>query len=628
MRSPDLLKLSGVLGLIFMRLSGLSWRVRYVRPLSGRSGSIRNRPALFVLWHGRQLPLIHSHRNENVRVLVSLNTDGQYVTNVLHSMGFRTVRGSSSRGGMEAIREMTALLRNGIDCAITPDGPRGPAEKAKSGISHISRLGRLHVVPMGTSAWPAIRFKSWDRFILPLPFARIPVVEGRPVPPMKKGDDQQLWTEVVETELYRVTAFADLLASPGSMFISRILGILGKCLSPLLFAALALRSAPERQERKGLVQRQKRRPVWMHGSSLGELNGLLPYAEYLKKKGIPVWITCFTPSGRAFIERMELDGSYIPLDTQYYTERFIRRLKPIALILAETEIWPSLIFKTLESSIPCMMINARISAGSIRGYRLLGSLPRRLLSCFTGILARSESDRERFLQMGVDERIISVSGDSKILTDHGDPPDHWRAALKTDRPVLVAGSTRKGEESIVLRAAEEADYFPVIVPRHLHRTDEVRDLMISMGFSPVYWSKLLSVSFDESLDFDSIIVDVHGVLARMYGIGDAAFVGGTFVPVGGHNVLEPPMRGIPFIVGPDYGSFTEIVEILSESNVSHVASSHAELADILINLRSNPPQREDVIIEFEKIKGSMLDDFAALLERTGIIEMRKTDEET
>ncbi len=610
-----------------MRLIGLSWRIRYVRPSSGRAGKARNRPVFFAFWHGRQLPLIHTHRNEGIRVLVSQNRDGQYVTNVLHSMGFETVRGSSSRGGRNAIREMVTALKEGIDCAITPDGPRGPAEAAKNGIAHIARLGKRPMVAMGTSSWPAIRFSSWDGFMLPLPFAAVSIVEGRPVSPMKREDDLQEWMGMIQAELNRVTACADLLASPSARVFGGILTLLGTVLRPVSSIFLLFRPHMERVERKGYVKMSDDSPVWMHGSSLGELNGLIPYAEYLKGKNVPVWITCFTPSGRSFISKMGLDGSYIPLDIPRFAERFIRRIRPRAFILAETEIWPNTILKAVESGIPCMMINARLSEKSLKGYRFLGSIPGKLLSCFTGILARSASDMKRFISMGIDERIVSVSGDSKILTDRGDPPPQWRDALKTDKPVLVAGSTRNGEEEALLRAAESAGYFPVIAPRHLDRIDYVQDLMSDMGFKPVKWSRLTRSESDE-LDFDSVLVDVHGELARIYGVGDAAFVGGTLVQIGGHNVLEPVMRGLPLIVGPYYSSFAEVVNELTVAGVAYIVSSEEEIADVLVGLSKAPRGDNTVIKEFESIRRQVLDDFAAMIRQAGIIEMDKADEKT
>jgi 3-deoxy-D-manno-octulosonic-acid transferase len=616
-KKPDLLSLSNNLGRIFMRLAGLSWRVRYVHPASGRAGSERRRPVFFAFWHGRQLPLIHTHRDEGVTVLVSLNRDGQYVTNVLHSMGYNTVRGSSSRGGMNAIRETVRILRSGSDCAITPDGPRGPAEKAKSGISHIARLGCRPIVPMGSSAFPAIRFRSWDSFILPLPFAKVPVIEGRPIPPLTRSDDQQLWTERLETELNRVTATADLLASPSSMFAMRLLTSLGILLRPVSETALLFRSSQERKERRGYVDSPGGRPVWIHGSSLGELNGIIPFARHLRKNGIPVWITCFTPSGRSFLEKTDFSGSYIPLDIKRYTERFLQRVRPRALILAETEIWPAAVWSTIESDIPCMMINARLSSGSVKGYRFLGHLVGNMLSCFTGILARSGEDRDRFVSLGVDKSLIKVSMDSKLLADHGDPPPAWRIYLRTARRVLVAGSTREGEESIVVKAALSADYFPVVAPRHIERVPEVLDLMKGMGLSPSRWSDIIAEN-GSSLDFDCVVVDVHGILARLYGAGDAAFVGGTLVPLGGHNVYEPLLRGIPLIVGPHYSSFTEVVDKLSEKGAVHIASTEEEIAGILRTIRSTPLEEKIVHMEYEAAGENVMSDFTSLLRRSGI----------
>jgi 3-deoxy-D-manno-octulosonic-acid transferase len=627
MLHPDLFRLSETLGRIFMRLTGLSWSVRYVRPPSGRAGKSRGRPVFFTFWHGRQLPLIHTHRNEGITVLVSLNRDGQYVTNVLHSMGFKTVRGSSSRGGKNAIREMVLALKQGIDCAITPDGPRGPAETAKYGIAHIARLGKRPVITVGSSAWPAVRFSSWDGFMLPLPFARVSIVEGRPVPPMKRGDDLQHWTEMIQVELNRVTACADLLASPSARFFGGVLSLLGAVLHPVSSVVLLFRPHRERKERKGYVKMSNDRPVWMHGSSLGELNGLISYAKYLEGKNVPVWITCFTPSGRSFISKMGLNGSYIPLDIPRFAERFIQRIRPRAFILAETEIWPNTVFKAVQSGIPCMMINARLSKKSLKGYRFLGSLPGKLLSCFTVILARSTLDMKRFISMGIDERIVSVSGDSKMLTDHGDPPPQWRIALKTNKPVLVAGSTRNGEEAALLKAAGSAGYFPVIAPRHLDRIECVLDLMTSIGFKPVRWSKLIASESDE-LDFDSVLVDVHGELARIYGVGDAAFVGGTLVRIGGHNVLEPVMRGVPLIVGPYYSSFAEVVNKLTVAGVAHIVSSEEEIADVLAGLSKAPLRDNTVTREFESIRRQVLDDFTVMISQAGIIEMDEADEKT
>ncbi|MCK5064749.1 MAG: DUF374 domain-containing protein [Candidatus Fermentibacteraceae bacterium] len=627
MKLPDLIKLSRVCGRIFMRLTGSSWRVFYVSTLGIQTGQIRGRAVFFAFWHGRQLPLIHTHRNEGITVLVSQNRDGEYVTNVLHSMGFSTVRGSSSRGGMRALGEMAGKLRNGLDCAITPDGPRGPAEKVKTGLAHISRLGGRLVVPMGTSAWPALHFSSWDSFLLPLPFARVSVVEGRPFSPMKRGDDPDIWLDRIERELSRVTRSADLFTSPSARFLRFILRSAGYILHTPVILALKFRSARERKERQGYVSENNSNPVWLHGSSLGELNGLLPFISYLDERKIPVWITCFTPSGRLFIDRMNLPGSFSPLDTPLFTQRFIRRIKPRALIITETEIWPNTILETLESSIPCMIVNGRLSKRSLKGYRIFKPLLRRMLQCFSGILARSSKDAEYFELLGANPDTITVTGDSKSCSDHGDPPLEWHNMLQTDLPVLVAGSTRRGEEETILKASRKAGYFPVLAPRHLERIDEVTAIMKNNGFSPVRWTEIVNTR--DTKEYDSVLLDLHGVLSRLYGVGKAAFVGGTLVPVGGHNVLEPLMRGVPTIVGPHYENFDAFINEISTSGAGYIIASHEELAIALEKLKLDPPRKDFIRTSITKIRNEVYDQFGLLLFRSGVINhLERFDEET
>lgn len=619
MSGPDPLSLSRVLGRLFMRLIGLTWRVEYLRPYSGRSGSTRGRTVFYAFWHGRQLPLIHTHRGEGVTVLVSRNTDGQYVSNILHSMGFRTVRGSSSRGGAQALPRLAKSLRRGTDCAITPDGPRGPAEKAKAGTALISRLGGRPVVPMATSGWPSVRFRSWDRFMLPLPFAKVVVAEGRPIHPMRRDEAQEAWLEGLETALRSVTSYADLRSSPRAAAVSILLGASARAVSPLARLLLLYRPKRERRERKGYATPSYDRPVWMHGSSLGELNGLLPYARGLLRRGVEVHMTCFTPSGRGFIEEQGITGSYIPLDVPRWIERFLERTAPRALVLAETEIWPNTILGVLSMRIPCVLVNGRLSRRSLSRYRLMGPLPGMMLSCFSAVMTRSVEDRRRFLSLGVDERVVTVSGDSKFLADSGDPPPEWRRLLACHGPVMVAGSTREGEEAVILRACRSAGYFPVIVPRHLNRVAEVEALMKETGFKPARWS-MLSGNQPEELVFDSVLTDVQGVLARMYGIGDAAFVGGTLAPIGGHNVLEPAMRGVPFTVGPNYGNFRGTVERLRKTGGASVFSTPGELASILKALSENPPDRMELKAGFRRLRGSSEDDLFGVLARAGVLE--------
>ena len=136
---------------------------------------------LLVVWHGRLLPLVYVHRNEGINVLVSTHQDGEYIARVIHGLGFSTSRGSSTRGGIRALRELMGAGNERRDLAITPDGPRGPGEKVQPGVIYLAKRLGLPIVPIGVSTRPSIRARSWDRFMIPMPFARCIVVYGEPV---------------------------------------------------------------------------------------------------------------------------------------------------------------------------------------------------------------------------------------------------------------------------------------------------------------------------------------------------------------------------------------------------------------------------------------------------------------
>jgi lysophospholipid acyltransferase (LPLAT)-like uncharacterized protein len=136
---------------------------------------------IYAFWHGRLLPLSYLHRNQGVNVLVSTHQDGEYITRVIHGLGFETSRGSSTRGGTAALRDLMATASRGTDLAITPDGPRGPREQCQPGLAFLARKLGLPVVPVGICFRPSLRLKSWDRFMIPLPFAGGIEIFGEPI---------------------------------------------------------------------------------------------------------------------------------------------------------------------------------------------------------------------------------------------------------------------------------------------------------------------------------------------------------------------------------------------------------------------------------------------------------------
>lgn len=542
---------AGTAGRILLSILGRTWRVSRLRPSTG----IKGNSILYALWHGEQLPLIFTHRRMGIRILISRSRDGSLISAICEKMGFKTVRGSSSRGGASAARQLVGTLKKGNAVAITPDGPKGPPEIVKGGVSLIPKRAEVPVVPYGVCAFPAVRLKSWDRFMIPLPFAKLVISEGKPVPP--EHCDQETLTAAIYTESRR----AQLHASPIASLTISIIKAAARILTPLAELILLFRPAAERKERRGVIPRNPGRPVWLHGSSLGELKGLLPVIDTLKSGSIPFFITCSTPAAREFINKENLHGAFQPLDTPGAVGRFLDRLQPSALILAETEFWPVLLYETVSRGITAGMVNARLSEKSAGRYRMIKPLFGKIFSCFRGILTRSEGDTDRFLELGVQ---TEVAGDGKAVVKPQKPDPLWRAKIKPGpNGIIVAGSTREGEEKTILQIARLTGLTPVLVPRHENRVKEVVRIAEKAGFKPDIWT-------DNPTESSCLIVNIRGILASLYGLADIAFVGGTLAPIGGHNILEPLAHNVPVIVGPEHHHFTDVVAMASKNNICRV----------------------------------------------------------
>jgi len=169
------------LGPVLIKSLGITLRVtqvglEHITAARAAAGNI-----IIAIWHGGLLPLAYVHRNEGISVLVSTHQDGEYIARVIHGLGFGTSRGSSTRGGIRALRELIQADNDRLDLGITPDGPRGPREKVQPGVIYLAKRLGLPVIPIGVSSRPSLRLKSWDRFMIPLPFARCTVVYGKPL---------------------------------------------------------------------------------------------------------------------------------------------------------------------------------------------------------------------------------------------------------------------------------------------------------------------------------------------------------------------------------------------------------------------------------------------------------------
>jgi hypothetical protein len=192
---------------LLIRALGRSWRIEYrgVREYDRELG--RGDRCIFAFWHARLLPLVYTHRRRAIAVLVSRHRDGEWIARIIERLGFVTARGSSTRGGEEGVREMLELAGERHLLAITPDGPRGPAERVKPGLVYLASRTGFPVVPVATAASHAWVFRSWDRFRLPRPFARVVVSYGPPlrVPPDLDADAAERWRARVEQAIVDLT---------------------------------------------------------------------------------------------------------------------------------------------------------------------------------------------------------------------------------------------------------------------------------------------------------------------------------------------------------------------------------------------------------------------------------------
>ncbi len=214
-RYPWWMGIAATLGALALRLLGLTWRVERIDAAEHDSMRARGGRCLYALWHARLLPLVYTHRGHGVAVLVSRHRDGELITRIIGKLGYVTGRGSSTRGGEEGLREMIEWAERNHLLAITPDGPRGPAERVKSGLVYLASRTGLPIQPVAASSPSSWRLRSWDGFRIPKPFARVVVAYGAPIAVAPDLDHEALErTRVaVEAAITRLTAGLDALVA-------------------------------------------------------------------------------------------------------------------------------------------------------------------------------------------------------------------------------------------------------------------------------------------------------------------------------------------------------------------------------------------------------------------------------
>jgi 3-deoxy-D-manno-octulosonic-acid transferase len=336
--------------------------------------------------------------------------------------------------------------------------------------------------------------------------------------------------------------------------------------------------------------------LWVHAVSVGEVSAAEPLVKALRRDypNAPLVLTTVTPTGSERVRQLFGDSVfhvYLPYDLPFAVSQFLRRVRPRLAIIVETEIWPNLYFACHKRGIPMMIVNARLSERSLRGYKPLYGLVRSALRCVRQISAQSRTDAARYRLLGAEPSQIVVSGNLKFDMPVPDGAVAEGAKLRGQwgarRPVWIAASTHEGEEMAVLEAHLEVlkrlpDALLLIAPRHPERFKAVEHSVHSLGFA------LATRSVDRvpAAAHQVFVIDSMGELMPFYAAADLAFVGGSLVPIGGHNVLEPASLAKPVLVGPHTFNFEEItLTLIREGGAVRVADQRQLGRDALELLR-------------------------------------------
>ncbi|WP_130928210.1 MULTISPECIES: lipid IV(A) 3-deoxy-D-manno-octulosonic acid transferase [unclassified Pseudomonas] len=318
--------------------------------------------------------------------------------------------------------------------------------------------------------------------------------------------------------------------------------------------------------------------IWVHAVSVGESIAAAPMIRALLERypALPITVTCMTPTGSERIQALFANESriqhcYLPYDLPCAAARFLDRVQPKLAVIMETELWPNHIHQCAKRGIPVALANGRLSQRSAKGYGRFSKLTAPMLAEMSLLAVQTEAEAQRFRDLGARSETVDVTGsikfdltiDPQLLQRAADLRSQWQAQ---DRPLWIAASTHEGEDEVVLDAhrrllANHPDALLILVPRHPERFNSVFDLCQREGFATVRRSTGANVDAQTRV----LLGDTMGELLFLYALADSAFVGGSLVPNGGHNLLEPAALAKPVLSGPHLFNFLDIAAQLREA---------------------------------------------------------------
>ncbi|MCU7938645.1 MAG: lipid IV(A) 3-deoxy-D-manno-octulosonic acid transferase [gamma proteobacterium symbiont of Bathyaustriella thionipta] len=399
--------------------------------------------------------------------------------------------------------------------------------------------------------------------------------------------------------------------------------VLYYCLTPVFFVRLLIKHQKsnaykeQRQplrlaERLGFFSRpdfyeQAQSPVWFHTVSVGEFIAALPLIRQVIQNypQYPLVITCTTTTGSAQIvntfateiKQGKIFHVYLPYDLPGSIRRFLKKIRPRVGIIMETEIWPNLLYTAQKMTIPMWLLNARMSARSAKGYSRVKGLTQTALQQFTGIAAQDTLDAERLNKLGANDNSLSVTGSIKFDIQINSEDLEAGKALRQqlcwqDKIVLIAASTHKGEDEIVSSVYQKLkqkhpQLVMIVVPRHPERFETVYQLLNVGNNTVIKRSAMRDKVKNEEKQINILLGDSMGEMMRYFACADLVFMGGTLVPTGGHNILEPAAMGLPIVYGPHMFNFNAINELFLHYQAAQQVVDKDSLEQILDLLLSD-----------------------------------------
>ena len=334
--------------------------------------------------------------------------------------------------------------------------------------------------------------------------------------------------------------------------------------------------------------------IWFHAVSVGEAEALFRLLRLIQQRhsDAKLLITTTTPTGSSRVTSVmgeTVSHVYLPYDLPDAINRFIITFKPVVAVIMETEIWPNLYVACGQNSMPLYVINARLSEKSARGYQKIPALVKSALAQVNGIFTQTHEDAQRFIAIGAKQDIVTSVGNIKfdvevpeaIILEGG----YLKSTLFANRFVWIIASTHKDEEAIFLALYKQIklkipELLLLIVPRHPERFSDVQQLCLQQQLDVIL--RTSSVPMLESTDV--YLADTMGELKLLYAAADVAFVGGSMVPVGGHNILEALVVGVPVMFGPYMGNFKEISRRVLEQQAAMQCATSDEVIETLLEL--------------------------------------------